>query len=176
MDRKKIAFIGDSLTEFFDWQGRFPMHDVMNLGIAGEPVEGLLGRMGRIRSEISDPDIIFVMTGINNLAMGDAEILSRYEKVLNALISGFTGSVVVLQSVLPAILPWLDNAEIERVNHGLERMAGALKIRYLDVYSRFIDNKGNPVPEYLSEDGVHLSDRGYKVWSRAVEEEIGVLV
>ncbi len=152
------------------------MHDVMNLGIAGEPVEGLLGRMGRVRSEISDPDIIFVMTGINNLAMGDAEILSRYEKVLNTLISGFEGSVVVLQSVLPVILPWLDNAEIERVNCSLKEMAGALKIRYLDVYSLFVDKNGNPVSEYLSEDGVHLSDRGYEVWSRAVEEEIGVLV
>jgi len=32
---KRIAFIGDSLTEYFDWQNRFPEYEVMNLGIAG---------------------------------------------------------------------------------------------------------------------------------------------
>jgi len=41
MQQKTILFIGDSLTEFFDWQKRFPGHKVVNLGSAGETVETL---------------------------------------------------------------------------------------------------------------------------------------
>ncbi len=47
---KNIVFIGDSLTGYFDWQKRFPDYDVKNLGIGGETVEGLMGRMDRIIS------------------------------------------------------------------------------------------------------------------------------
>lgn len=166
--------IGDSLTEFFDWQGRFPAHRVLNLGIAGEPVEGLLGRMSDIRTAIVRTDLILVMTGINNIAMEDYDIIPEYEKVLNALLSAFAGAEIVVQSVLPVRLPWLDNLEIEKINSDLEKMAGRMKVRYLDVYSLFVDRAGNPVPEYLSEDGVHLSDPGYEVWSGAIEKEFSL--
>ena len=66
---KKMVFIGDSLTQWFDWQRRFPGDAVMNLGISGEPVEGLLARREAIRENVHKPDYIFLMTGINDIAM-----------------------------------------------------------------------------------------------------------
>lgn len=171
---KDIVFIGDSLTEFFDWQKRFPRHRVVNLGIAGEPVEGLLGRMSYIRTAIVRADLIFVMTGINNIAMEDYDIMPGYEKVLNTLVSAFPEAEIVAQSVLPVRLPWLDNAKIEEINSDLEKIARRTKVRYLDLYTLFIDTKGGPVPAYLSEDGVHLGDRGYGVWSGAIEKEFAL--
>ena len=172
--RKDIVLLGDSLTEFFDWQGRFPAHRVLNLGIAGEPVEGLLGRMSGIRNAIARADLIFVMTGINDIAMGDYDIIPKYEKVLTTLVDGFAGAQIVLQSVLPVRLSWLDNVEIEKINSDLEKIARGMKVCYFDVYSLFVDAEGDPVPEYLSEDGVHLSDRGYEVWSGAIEKEFSL--
>jgi lysophospholipase L1-like esterase len=172
--KKDIVLIGDSLTEFFDWQGRFPGHRVLNLGIAGEPVEGLLDRMSNIRTAAVRADLIFVMSGINNIAMGDYDIIPRYEKVLNTLVSDFPDSQVVAQSVLPVRLAWLDNAVLEKINSDLEKTARGMKVRYLDVYSLFVDAGDNPVPEYLSGDGVHLSDLGYEVWSGVIEKEFSL--
>jgi lysophospholipase L1-like esterase len=172
--KKDIVLIGDSLTEFFDWQGRFPGHRVLNLGIAGEPVEGLLARMSNIRTAAVRADLIFVMTGINNIAMGDHDIIPKYEKVLNTLVSDFAGAEIVMQSILPVRLPWLDNAVIEKINSDLEKTARRMKVSYLDVYSLFVDARDNLVPEYLSEDGVHLSDPGYEVWSGAIEKEFSL--
>ena len=171
---KDIVFIGDSLTEFYDWQERFPGHRVFNLGIAGEPVEGLLGRMSHIRTVIVRADLIFVMTGINNIAMGDYDIIPKYEKILNTIISDSTGAGVIIESVLPVRLSWLDNVEIEKINSGLQKIAQRKKIRYFDLYSLFVDARGKPIPEYLSEDGVHLSERGYEVWSAAIESEFSL--
>ena len=171
---KDIVFIGDSLTEFYDWQERFPGHRVFNLGIAGEPVEGLLGRMSRIRTAIVRADLIFVMTGINNIAVEDYDIIPEYEKVLNTLVFFFAGAEIVAQSVLPVCLPWLDNAEIEKINSDLKEIARRIEVRYLDLYALFVDTKGSPVKAYLSEDGVHLSDRGYGVWAGAIEKEFAL--
>ena len=82
-----ITFIGDSLTEYFDWQERFSECHVTNLGVSGEPVEGLLDRLERIRRAVNDPDIIFIMTGINNIAMEHYDISEDYKEIVSKLTS-----------------------------------------------------------------------------------------
>jgi len=169
-ERKTIIFIGDSLTEYFDWQGRFPEHDVMNLGVSGETVEGLLDRMDRILLALNDPDFIFLMTGINNIASEDYEVLHVYKQIINKLFAVFGKSTIVVQSILPIELPWIDNDKIKEINNSLKELAKNFMAEYLDVYSLYTDSNGKLFREYLLEDGVHLSDKGYEVWSKAVEE------
>ena len=172
--KESLVFIGDSLTEFFDWQERFPAYKVFNLGIAGETVEGLLGRMDRvlrvIRNAGRDPDVIFVMIGINNVAMEDYEIIGGYRQVITALAAAFGKSKVVIQSILPVRLPWTDNAIIRQLNESLKHIVEDFKAEYLDLYPIFISPGPGPKKEYLLDDGVHVSDKGYEAWSAAVED------
>ena len=170
--KQTIVFIGDSLTEFFDWQERFPACNVFNLGIAGEMVEELLERMDRIELTIVNSglnaDVIFVMTGANNIAMEDYEIIAGYKEVITAIAASFSKSKLVIQSILPVSLPWIDNAIIRQLNESLRQMAKSFKAEYLDLYSLFISSGSGPKREYLLDDGIHVSDKGYEVWSGAV--------
>ena len=172
--KQTLVFIGDSLTEFFDWQGRFPAYRVFNLGVAGETVEGLLGRMDRILRVVQNagraPDVIFVMTGINNVAMEDYEITGGYRQVITAIAAAFGKSKLVIQSILPVRLPWTDNAIIRQLNESLKQIAKDFKAEYLDLYNIFINPGSGPKKEYLLDDGVHISDEGYDAWSSAVED------
>ncbi len=166
---KNIAFIGDSLTEYFDWQERFPGCRVINLGVSGETVEGLLDRLERVRSRINDPDIIFIMTGINNIAMEQYDIAGDYKEIVSKLTSWLKNSKIVVQSVLPVRLEWVNNNVIQDINRHLKQIAGEFSAKYLDVYGLFIDSQGNPTSENLLDDGVHLSEEGYRVWAGAVD-------
>jgi lysophospholipase L1-like esterase len=165
---KKILFIGDSLVEFFDWNARFPGHDIANLGRAGETVEGLLSRLGGMIRKHSSFDLVFIMTGINNAAMEDFGFLGSYRKVIEQLIAAYPGSTFI-HSLLPTLLPWISNESIEEVNRSLAAMAAEKKVEFIALYQLFIDGKGEPVKEYLLPDGVHLSDRGYAVWAAVLE-------
>lgn len=167
---KKILLIGDSLTEFFDWEARFPEHAVMNFGVAGETAEGLLYRLERIHSRIDKPDYIFIMTGANNIAMEDYGITDTYREILEDLRSRFKEARLVVQSVLPMELPWVGKGVIRHLNESLREMAGEFNAQYLDLYRLFTDSEGTTVSDYLLNDGVHVSDEGYEVWSEAVEE------
>ena len=167
---KRILFIGDSLIEFFDWQARFPGHIIINLGIAGETVEGLLSRVKRIITEHPSPDMVFIMTGINNLAMEDFGFLDSYEKLLEVLAASYPHAGLFAHSLLPTMLPWISNASIEGVNRSLAKMAKEKGAHYIDLYQRFIDEKGGPVKAYLLSDGVHLSEEGYAVWAETLEK------
>jgi lysophospholipase L1-like esterase len=164
-----IFFLGDSLTEFFDWQQRFDQHEVLNLGLAGETVQGLSARIRRIIGNASAPDVLFIMTGINNVVMDDYEILGQYRRILKSLKTAYPSTTIVIQSILPVTM-WGDNCKIDEINRLLIGIACELKILFLDVYSCFIDETGSPHEEYLQEDGVHLSEKGYEVWSAKVDE------
>ena len=91
---KNLVFIGDSLTEWFDWQRRFPEHHVTNLGISGEQVDGLLGRGDRIRKQIDNPDCIFIMTGINNIVLGQDDITGPYRDIVRNLTTWYRKATV----------------------------------------------------------------------------------
>jgi lysophospholipase L1-like esterase len=164
-----LVFLGDSLTEWFDWQRRFPQHRVTNLGISGEPVEGLLDRRERIRVSIDDPDFIFLMTGINNLAMDQYDIIVPYREIVRNLTTWYKEAVLVVQSILPVDLTWISNTIIKDTNRQLEQIARDHGTEYLDIYRQFVDSEGNPYSGYLSDDGVHLASKGYYVWAKEVE-------
>ncbi len=166
---KSIAFIGDSLTEWFDWQGRFPGYRVLNLGISGETVEGLLARRARIRAALDNPDYLFLMTGINNIAMGQYDITGPYREIVRNLTTWYRRSKVVIQSILPATLEVISNNVIRDANRTLEQIARDHGAEYLDIYRSFVDAHGIPKSEFLQDDGVHLSSRGYAVWSAVVD-------
>jgi len=170
MIRRRILFIGDSLIAFFDWQARFPGHEICNLGVGGETVEGLLARVGEIVRNRRSPDFIFVMVGINNIAMQEVEISVPYREVIEKLSGAYPRARIYIHSILPTMLEWIPNESIRCVNSSLQAIAAQTTARYLNLYEQFIDPGSGPVKRLFLSDGIHLSSEGYDVWSERLEE------
>jgi lysophospholipase L1-like esterase len=168
-----LLFLGDSLIEYFDWQDRFPAYNAVNLGIAGESVHGLLSRIRKVKDHCPAADSIFIMSGINNVAMGDLSFIDEYATILDKLTGFYPCAEIYIHSLMPVIVNFISDDSIKNVNASLKKLAHDSGVEYLDIYSRFIDTKGNAIKEYLLDDGVHLSREGYYVWAVAVEEIIG---
>jgi lysophospholipase L1-like esterase len=170
-----LVFIGDSLTEWYDWAERFPDHTVLNLGISGETVEELLARRDRIRGIVTAPDRVFLMTGINNILTERYEIAASYAEAVRSFTTWWKGATIVVQSLLPVDMPWISNDLVRDINRRLAEIAREHRADFLDLYSLFVDNDGKPRSGYLSDDGVHLANKGYAVWADAVEGYLGNL-
>ncbi len=170
----KLLFLGDSLIEYFDWQKRFPMHKVGNYGVAGESVQGLLTRIMMIKDSFPDAHIIFIMSGINNIAMGDEEFTGYYRVIIERLQSAYPEAAIIANSLLPVNMEYINNESIKKINKSLYDLTRETGIDWLNMYDRFIDTTGRLIKEYLLDDGVHISNEGYTVWSRAVEERINL--
>ncbi len=167
-----ILFLGDSLIEYFDWQERFPGHRIGNFGVAGESVQGLFSRVTMMEEFSPDADRVFIMSGINNIAMGDDDFIGFYRVVIERLQSLYPGAVITACSLLPVNMEFISNETIKKVNRALYGLVKETGTEWLNMYDRFIDTKGRVITEYLLEDGVHISQQGYVVWSGAVEEII----
>ncbi len=160
-----ILFIGDSLIEYFDWQEIFPEHNVINLGISGEMVEELLLRTDEIISDYPHADMIFIMTGINNISLENYGFLKSYKVILKKLIEAYPNSKIYVNSLLPTAIEFVPNDIICKINSSLKELVKETGVEFIDIYSHFIDERGKTVEFYLLEDGVHISNKGYNVWS-----------
>jgi lysophospholipase L1-like esterase len=66
-------------------------------------------------------------------------------------------------------IEWVGNDVIQDTNRLLEEIAREYNAEYLDVFRSFVDAKGTPKNGYLSDDGVHLAEKGYDAWAKEVE-------
>ena len=171
MQANQLLFMGDSLIEFFNWQERFPDKKILNYGIAGETAEGLFSRLPHIIDRVKSPDLVMIMTGINNLAMEDYGFLFTYEKIITCLLETYEQTAIAITSLLPAGLFFLGDA-VPRVNRRLKEIAQDNNILYVNLYPLFIDDNSRPITSLFEFDGVHLSAEGYEVWASALERTL----
>ena len=52
------------------------------------------------------------------------------------------------------------------ISRQLKEIACEFSAEYLDVDKLFVDAQGIPKKGYLSDNGVHLAEKGHKVWAR----------
>jgi lysophospholipase L1-like esterase len=167
----RLLMLGDSLVEFHHWQQRFPAHNVVNLGRAGETVAGLLARLpGQLAAE-PPAEAILLMIGTNNLLAGDCLFLADYGEILTILARHSPESKRFASSLPPLSLPWLGDAGLARLNGLLADLARRRQARPLDLCAAL---RAAPLPlaACFAEDGIHLSEAGYEIWGDLIQTNL----
>ena len=166
-----IVMAGDSITASGRWDELFPEASIVNRGVPGDRVGGLLARVDDILK--AEPARVFVMIGINDVAARNtnAQILERYEKLVDRLSAG--GAQVFIQSVITCRdTPYSRcdgamRAQIGELNSALAALAARKGEVFIDLDTGFSD--GNGVRERFSLDGIHPGSAGFEEWRRVIE-------
>lgn len=169
---EKVLFVGDSLIAYYDWQQDFPALSCVNLGVPGETVAGCRSQVPQIVVRHPRADLVVVMIGTNNLVMSEFGFLADYEALLAGLHDGYPQASIVVCSLLPLQLHWLAPGAAERLNDLLKELANQDWGVYLDICASF---HAGETASCFSEDGVHLSDEGYRRWSAVLAECLNTL-
>ncbi|MFZ4666376.1 MAG: GDSL-type esterase/lipase family protein [Prochlorotrichaceae cyanobacterium] len=170
---------GDSISLWFPADLLPPDQVWLNQGISGETTPGLLRRIDAF--DRLNPNRIFVMIGINDLLRGTSSdaVLQEQKKLIKALKKHHPHSLIVLQSILPHSAEnatWegrdrllkLPNQRIAELNQSLKELAHDQDIYYLDLWPLFVDSD-HKLRAHLTTDGLHLNEKGYLVWSAALQ-------
>lgn len=169
MTQNRIILLGDSLIEFYDWQQRFPGRQMINRGRSGETVAELLARLPGEINAMGRPRLVLIMIGTNNLAMEDYSFLPAYTQIVEELIQAVPAARLCLNSLLPLRLPWLAESAVLRLNRSLKGLAASRGCGFLDVARAFAEADPSGSSCFL-EDGVHLTGRGYGIWTSVLED------
>lgn len=172
---RAIVMLGDSLTDMGGWNEFFPRNTVLNRGISGDTVYGVMSRLQEVARH--KPKKIFVLVGVNDLFHGEPvpSVLDRYAEMVKRLLA--ITPHIYLQSVFPinpqggADMQGLTNARIVALNAGIQKIAASNKLPYVDVYSKLVDSRGN-LNLSLTFDGIHVNGRGYDIWRKTISSMV----
>lgn len=154
-----IAFLGDSLTDGYDLAKYYPNYVTANRGIGGETTFGL---EERLKTSVYDlkPKVAFLLIGGNNLNT----MFDNYEDILIGLKDNLPNTKVVLLSLTAMGKDWDHKNEIVCFNNvKIKLLAEKYGFEYVDLFTPLFDMNINELYADYSMDGVHFTDKGYRV-------------
>lgn len=170
--QEDIFLVGDSLTDQGNWTQLLNQNNIKNRGISGDTTTGVLNRLDDIIN--AQPKKIFIMIGINDLWNEDRsieQILANYQKIVTSFQEQTPQTQVYIQSLLPInnrdYSIKINNQQIMEMNQKLELLATQFNYQYLPIYPQFVD-EFNQLKTTYTDDGVHLTSEGYRVWAKAI--------
>jgi lysophospholipase L1-like esterase len=175
--KKEIVFLGNSITEVGEWQELLPGKPVVNRGISGDVVWGVLARLDEVTA--SKPAKIFIAIGVNDIKRGvpTAAIAGAYRRILQRIKQESPKTKVYVQSVLPvnegmlaAIYKNITNARIQDLNTQLQALAKEYRYTYVNIHPALVDATGQ-LDKNLSTDGLHLKLVAYTKWVEQLKKE-----
>ncbi|EOC1764996.1 GDSL-type esterase/lipase family protein [Vibrio fluvialis] len=159
-----VVFIGDSITDYADWNEIFEGYNIANRGIKSDTTLGVMERLDSIKS--SNAKVGFLMIGTNDVTakIPSDEIVSNIEKIILELSPDMT---IYLQSIL---LTRRDerNPIILELNKRLSNLATQHNVHYIDL-NDILAPKGILSDKYTS-DGIHINGKAYHLWAKRIQK------
>lgn len=164
--RADIVMIGDSMVDGAEWKELLPNASVVNRGIAGDSIEGVLNRMDSIYSVGAKK--AFIMAGYNDLRKSQPanQVFENYKMILGGLLAHGTRPYILSTIFVgQELVKWNEN--IMQLNALLENYAKERRLVYIDLNAVLaVNDELNPA---FTRDGIHLNGEGYARWARALE-------
>ena len=179
-NKNRVVFMGNSIT--IGWlqtnPNFFKDKNYVNRGISGQTTPQMLVRF---RADVVDinADVVVILAGTNDIAGNTGPVtLKMIANNLKSMteIAQANGIKVILCSVLPAYdYPWSPgkkpNIKIPKLNSMIKDFAKESGAFYLDYFKALNDGNNGIIGEY-SNDGVHLTAKGYQVLEPMLEKAL----
>lgn len=160
-----IVMIGDSMVDSAEWDELLPNTSIVNRGIRGDTMGGVIDRMDSIYAVGAKQ--AFIMVGYNDLrkSIPANEVFASYKVIVEGLLK--RGTQPYINSTILVgreLVEW--NEHIMQLNTLLENYAREKGLVYIDLNATLALN-GELNPAFTT-DGVHLNGEGYATWVRAI--------
>ncbi len=174
IDSTTIVMLGNSLTENGkDWAQRIgTTQNVVNRGIIGDNTVGMAERLYQITPY--HPKAIFLMAGINDMVGNTTyEVVAQHViTLIDAIRQQSPQTQLFVQSILPINETdgrWRTLAgrtdDIPFANMLIRAYCETHDITYVDIFPRMVRGRSNMLRHELTNDGLHLTEQGYRVWA-----------
>lgn len=164
-----VAFVGDSITEFSNWDQIFPDKKTVNLGIIGNTTNGVLEITDIIKN--AGAKSIFIMVGVNDFAVMNYpvnESIENYKSIINK-ISTNQNHIFIQSTIKTREVSF--NEKIDQLNLSISDFCNSSKkCTWIDINSNMLVD-GLLSKDYTT-DGIHLNGKGYNAWVEVIKNYI----
>lgn len=168
--KKDIIFLGNSITDYTNWNELLQLPRARNRGISGDITFGVLERLDEVTA--GKPAKIFILIGINDISRNipDSIILDNYRKIIYRIKKEspktkiYFNTIFPVNNTFPARNHFNKDAHILYINQELKKLGEAEKFTVIDAWPSFLDNEKRLDKKYTY-DGLHPNSEGYKKWA-----------
>lgn len=173
LPERSIIMLGNSLTNNCWWEEWTQNEKVINYGINGDTVEGVLMRLDSLIA--ANPAKIFLLISTNNF-INDAsvqpeQVWENYRRILIRLRTSLPDTELYVVSTLPQnpVSPYWEgrNEKVAAINKQLIQYAPIYGFTYLDLATSLMDEAKNLDANYTI-DGIHLLPNAYRIWNKMI--------
>ena len=177
-----ILFIGDSIIEYYPLQELLLTEKYMvNRGIRGYKTD-LLREHLDVHVFGQAVDKVFLLIGTNDIGkeMPLSETINNMSIILQELVRFLPLAQIKLVSVLPVNEDEIykgtvyirTNQKIQSLNQAYRELAqGMMNVEFVNVFDSLLSEDGQLKAAYTT-DGLHLTIEGYRVLSKALQNEL----
>ncbi|MEX2400983.1 MAG: SGNH/GDSL hydrolase family protein [Rhodothermales bacterium] len=166
-----VLFVGSSSIRMWttlseDFEGM----NVLNRGFGGSQMTDVIHYAHRIVVPYA-PRLIVLYEGDNDVAAGKSpeEVFRDYLRFVALARNQLPDSRIAFIAVKPSLARWNLAPEMQRVNRLVEsHAANHAYLDYIDVWEPMLGENGEPMPDLFLDDGLHMNERGYAIWTEAV--------
>jgi lysophospholipase L1-like esterase len=182
VDRERVVFFGDSITDFWDLEQYFPGKPYVNRGISGQTTPQMLVRFRRDVIELH-PRAVVILAGTNDIAGNtgpmrndeiEANLASMADLAKANNIRVIFASVTPVHNFTPSSQDFFytrPQARILALNNWLKEYCATNSLTYIDYYGAMVDANGMLKRE-LAEDGLHPNAAGYRTMTKLISEAL----
>ena len=178
-----LVFMGDSITHYWDvGEGSDTSteivdmrktYSILNCGYGCDTVRNLRWRAEHGELDGYKAKLVMLMIGTNDISCRTppAEVARQICEVVDVIHRKQPQAKILLLPIFPRGASWEDRCytAVRETNKILEsRRFGPWVIRF-SFSDRLVDANGVTLPELYDEERVHLMDKGFVVWRKAVE-------
>ena len=167
-----ILFVGSSSIRLWNLKESFPERMTSNHGFGGSQMADSVHFFERIVVPVK-PSVIVIYAGDNDLAQ------KKSPQVVAEDFAQFAAKVkeqlpecrkVIFVAIKPSVKRWALADTIKATNKLIRtNCENDDRLHFLDVWTPMLDANGQPRPELLREDGLHMNADGYQIWNNALE-------
>ena len=160
-----------------DWNKRLPgCGNIVNRGIAGDDAIGIGHRLKQICPY--KPKAIVLECGINDLshALTPQQVAANIAEVMDSIMRQCPDTRLYVMGVFPInmdVKRWksLDGKtnQVPQLNNLLRAKCKERGVTFINIYNKLRIPGTNKLRKDCCRDGLHLTEKGYKIWSEALK-------
>jgi len=166
-----VLFIGSSSIRMWDTKKFFPDVNNINRGFGGSYVSDSLFFADKIIIPYKPRAIVFYAGDNDSVDNKSSEmILADIQSLIIKVRESLPNTKFIIISIKPSIQRWQYWQQMFKTNKMIENFIKEQQNMYfVDVSKVMLDSTGQPVKDLYKEDGLHLSDKGYELWTSLVK-------
>jgi lysophospholipase L1-like esterase len=149
-----------------------------NFAVAGDTTQGVLWGLKNGEGQGYQPKAVMLMIGTNNSGANTGpEIAEGIGAIVLELRKDFPDAKILLLAIFPRSTPGDPvRDKLAEVNRIIARLDDQRHVFFMDIGSRFLDDKGVFLPESFRADNLHPQAKGYEIWGEAVSQKLAQLM